>query len=807
MSARYVLLKSANDALEKPAYRARFATTPNEILSLSDGLQQCPIPFAQAAKPPAPINIWAPLSIEETTSINQWLSDPAQGFNLTRNVETSVLSDNVVFIIEVYPPKKAEALAYLSAPEKIQPPSKHARVTIHHGASTPPEIKDYLVGPLPLGKDTTITPLTDIYHRDDIPFNAYGLTNMNFLFAFFKLALTDDLAAACEDLFGASARGLPSDTLIPGVSGPFSFDGTFRRVWLSWKLNVPGSWLLPLNFFWDVDMSGTDPNKWKILKVVYDHHVFDDLDAFINAWKDGKLVRRNPPNAKDTRWATRLHPDGSEARDLDHLPGPRQVSFGGLRFRVDRELQYVSWMGWGMYLSFDRDMGLSLWDIRLKGERIIYQLAPQEALSQYAGNDPMQATTAWLDRYWGMGGAVRDLLPNYDCPAEAVFLPATIRTPLETVKLSRAICVFEHDSGKPITRHTGYEKGEFGAVKGYQLVIRSISTIDKSFDYTFALDGSLEVRVSASGYLQAGYWEPTQDPYGSRIRDTTMGNLHDHSINFKVDFDIAGTSNSLLSTKTVIEEVEFPWLDPEDIWGNITIQQKIVKEYITTEDESKLWWPKNFQGMYAVVNQERKNKWGYPRGYAIHPGSSPIHNTVVGSKRMLNNANWARYNMAVTKRKDKEPSSSSMWNMNLPSKPMVDFHKFFDGESLVQEDLVAWINVGTHHLPQAEDSPNTKTNVATSSFLLTPLNYFDSDISMDSLNAIVLEAPANGDMREFWGFDDNSVEQDSVCMPSRPSPFQWKMPDTFDLDGNKRVHGTVEDARKKSGLIQRIKLG
>lgn len=31
-------------------------------------------------------------------------------------------------------------------------------------------------------------------------------------------------------------------------------------------------------------------------------------------------------------------------------------------------------MGWGLYLGFDRDMGLSLWDIRLRNERIVYQV-------------------------------------------------------------------------------------------------------------------------------------------------------------------------------------------------------------------------------------------------------------------------------------------------------------------------------------------------------------------------------------------------------------------------------------------------
>jgi hypothetical protein len=27
-----------------------------------------------------------------------------------------------------------------------------------------------------------------------------------------------------------------------------------------------------------------------------------------------------------------------------------------------------------------------------------------------------------------------------------------------------------------------------------------------------------------------------------------------------------------------------------------------------------------------------------------------------------------------------------------------DFDKFFDGENMTQTDLVAWVNVGTHHL-------------------------------------------------------------------------------------------------------------
>ena len=44
------------------------------------------------------------------------------------------------------------------------------------------------------------------------------------------------------------------------------------------------------------------------------------------------------------------------------------------------------------------------------------------------------------------------------------------------------------------------------------------------------LDGSLETRVSASGYLQGGYWDPSQDPYGTRIhrRSSNLPFLSSH---------------------------------------------------------------------------------------------------------------------------------------------------------------------------------------------------------------------------------------------------------------------------------------
>lgn len=57
------------------------------------------------------------------------------------------------------------------------------------------------------------------------------------------------LADMTMDLFGGVARGLPNDTLVGGGSAPFSYDGSWRRMWVGLKMNVPGHYLLPVDLY------------------------------------------------------------------------------------------------------------------------------------------------------------------------------------------------------------------------------------------------------------------------------------------------------------------------------------------------------------------------------------------------------------------------------------------------------------------------------------------------------------------------------------------------------------------------------
>jgi len=108
-----------------------------------------------------------------------------------------------------------------------------------------------------------------------------------------------------------------------------------------------------------------------------------------------------------------------------------------------------------------------------------------------------------------------------------------------------------------------------------------------------------------------------------------------------------------------------------------------------------------------------------------------------------------------------------------------------------------------HHLPHAEDAPNTKTNIAASSFLLTPISYFDYDVSIDSSNAILLKSPVNpGDA---FTYDDYGVSP-AHCIPEAPAPFEYAPVQVYSLDGVLTPPASVDELRKQAEMYHRIKL-
>ena len=91
------------------------------------------------------------------------------------------------------------------------------------------------------------------------------------------------------------------------------------------------------------------------------------------------------------------------------------------RFNVDTRQKFVEWMGFSFYMTFTEDAGMTLYDIRFKGERIIYELSMQEAAAQYGGNQPKAANTLYHDTYYDLGAQMGTLVEGYDCPWGSTF--------------------------------------------------------------------------------------------------------------------------------------------------------------------------------------------------------------------------------------------------------------------------------------------------------------------------------------------------------------------------------------------------
>ncbi|KAK3179399.1 tryptamine:oxygen oxidoreductase [Lecanicillium sp. MT-2017a] len=331
------------------------------------------------------------------------------------------------------------------------------------------------------------------------------------------------------------------------------------------------------------------------------------------------------------------------------------------------------------------------------------------------------------------------LAPGYDCPDDAQYMDVQFSLRSQMNIHRNAICFFEHSADYPIQRHT--TSSYVSISKNKYFVVRSVAVVgnyDYTIDYTFYLDGSIEVKFRASGYIQGAYYVPGEsEAYGYHVHDQFASSLHDHVVNFKADFDILGQQNTLVSVDIEPTTTQYPWA-PGENRNTMKLTRRAV------EVETGLTWPANAGSHFVVLNNNSLNAWGEKRGYRIMPGSgmgAPSHLTFQGSEALGRAAEWAQKDLWISRQKDTEARSSTPASNFIPNDPMIDFGKFIDGESVVQKDLVVWFNLGNHHVPHSGDIPNTLQHTSASSVWFMPYNFHDRDPSRGKSEGVRLPAP------------------------------------------------------------------
>lgn len=163
----------------------------------------------------------------------------------------------------------------------------------------------------------------------------------------------------------------------------------------------------------------------------------------------------------------------------------------------------------------------------------------------------------------------------------------------------------------------------------------------------------------------------------------------------------------------------------------------------------------------------KKNKFDVKRGYLVIP-TSAVKQILPKGDRQTKMAPWSIYPLAVTRYKDGELKSSSVYNQNSPTSPIVNFEEFLGDNSYISDqDLVVWVSIGCIQIPSTEDIPNAASPTNTARLFLRPFNYFDADPSINSTDAVFIKPSSDKSSSNPPMVTSRVDRSKDVCIPRK----------------------------------------
>ncbi|KAF4087856.1 hypothetical protein AMELA_G00076090 [Ameiurus melas] len=683
-------------------------------------------------------SMFADLSHHEMTAVRSYLHS-CNELGLTSAQDKS-LKKNSILLIELHVPRKLEAL--LALDRGHAKPPRQARVVVQFANQALPNITEYIVEPLPFPNSHQ---LKTFKGDRSIKFESRPITLVEYGHVDAILRkVTKKMNKLLYESTGFTYGNCTDRCLTFSDIAPRGLEPGERRSWFMLQKFVEGYFIHPVGLEMLINHKDLDPEKWSVEKVWYNEQYFDSVEELMEKYENGMISKiKLPEHDENDLFSTYIPRGHSNTRTNIH--GPKLVEPQGTRYQVDKN--FVEYAGWSFAYRVRSSAGLQIFDLRFNGERVAYEVSLQEAIAFYSGDTPAAMQTKYIDAGWAMGTSDFELAPGIDCPEIATFVDLYhFYDTDKPVRYKNALCIFEMTTGMPLRRHfnSNFHGGYnfFGGLENHVLVIRTTSTVynyDYIWDFLFYQNGVMESRVSATGYIHATYFTENGLNYGTKVYNYVLGNIHTHLIHYKVDLDIAGRDNSFESINLKYVNFTNPWSSQH------TIKQSILsRTQHETERSAAFRFGKKFPRYVHFYNPNQKNKWGHQRGYRIQ-FNSHAHSVLPRGWREENGIPWSRYPLAVTRHKDSEPTSSSIYTQNDPWEPVVSFEDYIrNNENIVNKDLVAWVTVGFLHIPHSEDIPNTATPGNSVGFFLRPFNFFNEDPSLSSHNTVIVRPDEEG---------------------------------------------------------------
>lgn len=399
--------------------------------------------------------------------------------------------------------------------------------------------------------------------------------------------------------------------------------------------------------------------------------------------------------------------------------------------------QEIVWQKWHFRYTMHPREGIVLhtvsYDDNGKLRPILYRGALSEMVVPYGDPDPNWRWRAAFDvGEYNVGKSASPLEPKLDAPENAQLIDATFADDEgKPYTLERAVAIYERDGGI-LWKHYDFTTGKNETRRARELVLSFVATIgnyDYAVSYIFKQDGSMEIDLALTGIMLAkGVKEKRADEQHSMMKMDSTGHLvaenivaphHQHFFNFRLDFDVDGTNNSVteMNSSAMAAGTDNPYRNA------FVMRETMFKN----EQEAQRQMDMPSARVWAVMNPAVKNSLGQNTSYILVPGANSMSYIAPESlvrKRagFVNNQFWAThyhpdeiYAAGVYPNQSRGGDGLSKYVLN--------------NESLENTDVVVWYTLGVTHIPRPEEwSVMPTTHVG---FKILPGAFFDHNPALD----------------------------------------------------------------------------
>jgi primary-amine oxidase len=388
----------------------------------------------------------------------------------------------------------------------------------------------------------------------------------------------------------------------------------------------------------------------------------------------------------------------------------------------------VVWQNWHFRVDYSPREGLILHQIGYQQNGvlrpIIYRLSMSEIYVPYANPDP---TWSWRSAFdigeYNLGQYAEPLAKNVDVPENAVFFDEVAPTDTGSADgafaVPHAAAMYERDGGSlwdrtdPVT----YDRDARLARDLVVTAAYAIGNYTYASEYTFHMDGSISVRVNATGTTlnQGVATKADGDQYGTTVADGIGAPSHQHFFNFRIDFDVDGNANR------VVEENTAP---SGPAGGNAFV----TKDTVLTTEQARDANPATNRS-WTIQSTTKVNALGDPTGYEIGDGDTAIpYSSSTYPPRL--HAPFAQHPFWVTRYKDGAElyAGGDYPNQGQAGDGLTAYSA--SPENVNGKDLVVWYTLGFTHHPQVEEYPVMTTD--TVGFEIKPDGFFGRNPALDA---------------------------------------------------------------------------